>query len=164
MRRSRLPLLLLAAGLLAGGCSGGSSVKLVRGMVRLDGAPLGGVQVTFTPSGKEEGKANSFVARTDPDGTFEIRPGPHVAIFPGRYSVTISKSQEADRGHRGDVAALPPGGVPEPGKSPTRGNRAGQSDWAAKYGDTQKPQFTRDIGDGVNDLAPFEMTSDKPKQ
>jgi hypothetical protein len=139
-------------GLVAAGCSGGgSSVKRVRGVVKLDGQPLGGVTVEFRPRDKSDPRLSQFGARTDPDGSFEIRPGQHVRIYPGRYIVVIHKRPDDREGPGGQpAAALPPGGL------------AGlPNDVPDKYGNPESPQFERDIAEGDNDLKPFEMEREK---
>jgi hypothetical protein len=77
--------------LLVGGCSGGGSnqVKWVRGRVLLDGQPLGGATVQFRPQKEGDLQLSPFSAKTDPDGTFEIKPGPRLKSVPGRYAVFI---------------------------------------------------------------------------
>jgi hypothetical protein len=160
VRISRFALVVTALGLLAGGCGGGSAVKRVRGVVHLDNQPLGGVLVKFQPKSKDDPQASGFVAKTDPDGTFEVKPGPRMSIVPGTYTVTITKSPELESGGGADRAAVPPGGVPQPGETPKRGKMMGGGrDWTGKYGDPNNPQFTRDIVAGDNEVKSFELTA-----
>jgi len=53
------------------GCSGSSDVQPVSGTVTLDGAPLAGVMVRFTPTSGE--KRTTSLGKTDAQGHYELR-------------------------------------------------------------------------------------------
>jgi hypothetical protein len=81
--RCWLGLVLLAAM----ACGGSGKPIKVSGRVLLDGKPLPGATVTFTPA---EGKGNIAAGRTDADGgfrltTFNVDDG----AVPGEYKITI---------------------------------------------------------------------------
>jgi hypothetical protein len=87
----------------------------VEGTVTLDGRPLEGVLVTFTPELGEQASVTSCYAVTDKEGRYRMGPkGPReAAVRPGTYRVTLM----ADDGPEGRPAAQPPG---TPGGAPAR--------------------------------------------
>jgi hypothetical protein len=69
------------------GCGGGLSK--VRGIVTLDGKPLGGAGVQFLPIGGHGQPANGI---TETDGSFHVDThAPDDGAQPGEYKVVISK-------------------------------------------------------------------------
>ena len=86
-----LPVLLVIA-LCSFGCGqSGPSVEHVQGVVTLDGAPLEGATVFFSPKGPE-GKGASGMTQSDGSFTLNMqgaKPGAGTAV--GDYSVTVSK-------------------------------------------------------------------------
>ncbi|MDO5552480.1 MAG: carboxypeptidase-like regulatory domain-containing protein [Planctomycetia bacterium] len=67
-----------------GGMPGG--MKVVAGMVTLDGKPLNGVKVTFHPidNGAEA------AGKTSPVGDFILETDGHEGCRPGRYKITVN--------------------------------------------------------------------------
>jgi hypothetical protein len=111
-----LPLIpALTSVLLATGCGGGSDPKEtlvpVGGTLLVDGKPLDGVVVTFTPT--EEKNSRGGAGKTDATGAFTVR---HLAqnepgLAPGKYTLRFSRMRLAD----GSAAPeLPPGTPPDP--------------------------------------------------
>lgn len=83
-------LLLLAAGCGGGGLGDLPELVPVSGTVTLDGKPLGGVTVTFTPVGSTRGDFCSGV--TDASGRYELQTqGKHKGAAVGEFKVTCSK-------------------------------------------------------------------------
>ncbi len=75
------------------GCGGGGVSGLVKvtGTVTLDGQPVEGAAVSFSPAGNE-GRASAGV--TDAQGRFSLAPvGGGQGALPGKYQVAISKTQ-----------------------------------------------------------------------
>ena len=79
-----------------GGCRpSGPAVEMVEGMVTLDGTPIDGVTVTFTPAGSPGGLM--AFGMTHADGRFTLnatrggRAGGGTAV--GEYAVTLSKTK-----------------------------------------------------------------------
>jgi len=103
--RVRIAGAVLAATLLAGcGPSGAGQVPAI-GQVTLDGAPLGGVYVTFRPDDGEPGRGG--FAEADAEGRFEIAyPDTGSGLVPGRYRVTIATPPDAASASRGPAPAL----------------------------------------------------------
>ncbi len=98
------PLAILAAFFLlaATGCGGGSLAS-VEGIVKLDGQPLEGAMVVFTPVG-EHGQSASGLTKSD--GTFELKAANgKTGAAPGEYKVVVSYSE---------VSGPPGGGPPDP--------------------------------------------------
>jgi hypothetical protein len=89
-----LGLLLSALLPLAAGCGQAKTVK-VAGVVTLDGKPLGGATVTFTPVG--DGRPAS--GRTDTDGSFRLTTfRSDDGALPGEYKVLVVVEKEAEEG------------------------------------------------------------------
>ena len=85
-------LLLCVLGFFSFGCGqSGPAVEYVQGVVTLDGTPLEGATVSFSPKGTSGMGAAGL---TQPDGSFTLnargaKPGAGTAV--GDYSVTVSK-------------------------------------------------------------------------
>ncbi len=81
-----------ALALFSVGCGqSGPAVEYVQGVVTLDGAPLEGATVFFSPKGSA---GKGAAGKTQPDGSFTLntqgaKPGAGTAV--GDYSVTVSK-------------------------------------------------------------------------
>ena len=84
------------------GCNDGRlRTEPVRGIVTLDGAPLDGASVTFTPKNPDEG-AIGF-ARTNERGEYLLQTmagNPDAGTLPGEYIVTISKYRAVPTGRK----------------------------------------------------------------
>lgn len=105
--RSRylLPASLLAA--VVAGCGGGPDVASVTGTVNLDGKPLEGAMVVFTPvaGGRSSG------GRTDATGHYElIFSEDREGALPGEHLVRVSTFQKGDpdSGKQGVPEKVPP--------------------------------------------------------
>ena len=96
---------LAAACLLLSGCGAPAYVP-VRGVVTLDGLPVAGAAVTFSPV--EPGEAS--VAVTDADGKFAIKTAhDQVGAVAGKYRVTVFRAEmvklrPGERSPPGDIA------------------------------------------------------------
>jgi hypothetical protein len=91
--RIRYAVLVVVLLLAASGCGGQRLVKL-EGTVTLDGQPLDGATVTFSPEG---GSGNSASGLTGSDGVFYLTTrtsGDGVA--PGSYKVTVTKAASSE--------------------------------------------------------------------
>jgi hypothetical protein len=85
------------------GCGGG--LVSVEGVVKLDGQPLEGAMVVFTPV-NEKGQSASGLTKSD--GTFELKAANGKnGVAPGTYKVVVSHSE---------VMASPGGGSPDPSR------------------------------------------------
>ncbi len=85
------------------GCSGNDSgLNLVpaKGTITLDGAPLSGADVEFTPQNVKANEAglggSSGFANTDNAGNFEMYTASYAGIQPGEYRVRINKVSEPE--------------------------------------------------------------------
>lgn len=124
--------LLGAAALAAGGCGGGPAA--VSGVVTLDGKPVEGATVSFSPEGA--GTVGGSTGKTGPDGRYTLRtvtadkPG----AAPGKHKVTISLSRTDAKNPDGAVTDAIP----------------------AKY--NTKSELTFDVPSGGTDKADFALT------
>ena len=87
----------VAAMLLSTGCGGEKPIGdvpdliPVRGKVTLNGQPLGGVTVTFTPVGPDGGTSTGV---TDGDGMYRLYYGPSsLGAVPGSHFVTLTAEE-----------------------------------------------------------------------
>ena len=88
-RRGRRWSLLALLPLLLGGC--GKSTVTVEGVVTLDGKPVPGATVLFTP---EEGNDRAASALTDEDGNFRLSTySEGDGALPGQYRVVVTRTQ-----------------------------------------------------------------------
>ena len=96
VRRAVAGLLLLPLVALAAGCGAlGKPVK-VSGVVTLDGKPLPGATVTYTPV-NDSGRPAS--GRTDTDGSFRLTTfRSDDGALPGEYKVIVLVEKEAEKG------------------------------------------------------------------
>jgi hypothetical protein len=103
------------------GCGGSEGLVEVTGIVRLDGKPLPGAQLTFVPTAE---KGSSAYGQTDEDGHYRLRFSRDTyGAQPGKSNVRIafpSKSEIADLKAAG--IAVPPDGV----KLPKKYDKAGE--------------------------------------
>jgi hypothetical protein len=134
-RRGSFALLLALALMGLAGCSGGSSIE---GTVTLDGTPVDGGAITFTPT---EGGSGSQVGAPIVGGKYRAAPRP--APAPGSYRVSISWKKPTGR------------------KVPTPGDQTVLMDQTAE---AIPPQYntnstlTKEIKRGSNTIN-FELTS-----
>ena len=159
---ARLGLFVLALfGLLGCGESGGPSVEYVEGVVTLDGKPIEGVTVSFSPA--KPGAGMPAVGTTDANGVFKLTAvqGGRVGggTGAGDYQVTFSKVK-ATGGMRADVKP----GDPDYGKEDTS-SRPGPSkveyEVPQKYENAATSGFTATVAKGTNkgDKFKFDLTS-----
>jgi len=97
-----LALLFLATPVFMAGCNDGRlRTEPVRGVVTLDGKPLDGASITFTPKNPDEG-AIGF-GRTNERGEYLLQTmagNPDAGTLPGEYIVTISKYKAVPTGRK----------------------------------------------------------------
>ena len=88
-------LTLLLTTILVSGCGGG--LNEVTGKVTLDGKPVKGLEVTFTP--KDPTIGTTAIGYTQADGTYKLHyPGDKTGAPAGEYIVTISGSETDGEG------------------------------------------------------------------
>ncbi len=107
-------LLLGLAALVTLGCAGGKARDTVpvSGKVTLDGAPVEGATVVFTPT---SGEGAAATGKTDASGVYRLTTrDPNDGAKPGTYLVSISKTETAD----------PTAGAIKPGMSEEEATRA----------------------------------------
>ena len=110
MVRQGFPLLaLMALACLMTGCSQGPAVGRVEGTVTLDGSPLGGAKVIFTPI--DGGRPSMAV--TDGSGRYELEFGPGVkGALVGKHKVSISTFEPGETDDSGQLVGHVPERVP----------------------------------------------------
>ena len=83
---------------LIAGCGDGSIATInVTGTVTVDGEPLAGANVSFSP--KSDGQGNPGFAVTDADGRFRLQTllgAVDAGTTPGEYYVTITKTESVE--------------------------------------------------------------------
>lgn len=101
MRLIRVGAVLLLAAAVAG-CGGGSVAK-VSGVVTLDGAPVEGATVSFTPASGDGGGVGGSAGKTDAEGRYTLRTvvGDRPGAAVGKHKVTISKFKEDPKNPEG---------------------------------------------------------------
>jgi hypothetical protein len=79
--------------LAATGCGGG--LASVSGVVTLDGKPVEGATVSFTPATGDGGGVGGSYGKIDAQGTYSLRTvvGDRSGSVPGKHKVTISLSK-----------------------------------------------------------------------
>lgn len=77
------------------GCSGGGNS--VKGIVKLDGQPLGKARLSFEPADPKD-KLNAAVVTTSDSGEFQIEPHPSTGetLKAGKYVVNVSRKLDKD--------------------------------------------------------------------
>ncbi len=150
---------LLALGVLSVlGCgSGPGDLNPVSGKVTLDGEPLAGATVSFSPVSDDSGRP--AVGTTNEQGVYELtdmrfsQAGPGVA--PGEYQVTISKTSVAEQSYPEEDDPNY-GDLPDPTGT---GSSAVKSLVPEKYGDRSSSGLTATVESGSNENVDFELTS-----
>jgi hypothetical protein len=100
-------LIVCLVALTLGGCSRGVPLGQVEGTVRLDGAPISDVMVTFIP---EDRKLPQSTAFTDSDGRFHLRcNNGSMGAAIGRHRVVVIDAAQAPSGKTKDDDELPEG-------------------------------------------------------
>jgi hypothetical protein len=97
-RRLKLVCALVLGSAVASGCGGGIDIVEVTGTVQFSGAPVPKAEVCFIrEAGTDKGEpAPPAIAVTGPDGTFTLKTGDRDGAVPGRYRVTVQKSNFED--------------------------------------------------------------------
>lgn len=97
IRRAFVPgLFLIGCVTLATGCGkSGPPLVDVKGVVKLDGKPLGSAEMTFIPdpSNKHVTPGNAY---SDADGSYVARYQDRFGLAEGKYIVTVRKSEVTD--------------------------------------------------------------------
>ncbi|GAB6187363.1 carboxypeptidase regulatory-like domain-containing protein [Thermopirellula anaerolimosa] len=162
--------LLCVVGLMAtAGCPGGGGAKLntvkVTGTVTLDGTPLPGATVTFSP--KSEGARAAF-GTTDENGRFTLTTlNPGDGAIPGSYAVAVSKPvASASSSPSQDPRAFSGSISPEEAariKAQAQGGGAAAAAAAnvvpAKYASADTSGLTAEVKAGGDNNFPFELSS-----
>ena len=81
------------------GCGGGENLSLapVSGVIKLNGEPLEGATVTFTPLETTERNAPTSFGRTDSEGRYTLETNTEdKGAYIGKHRVTIVKEQGGD--------------------------------------------------------------------
>jgi hypothetical protein len=149
------------------GCGQKQSGIPVTGMVTLDGSPVGGATVTFTPVGGEGGVA---VGMTDGSGQFKLSSGAGSGALPGSYAVTITKlTAPSDTSSGPDPREMGPNITEEQRQKILEAARAQQTARKAtdtgpanipeRYGSTETSGFAAVVEQGGQNDFTFEMTS-----
>jgi hypothetical protein len=116
-----LPVLALIA-IIGCGDTGGPSVQYVEGVVTLDGKPIEGVTVTFSPV--KAGEGTPAVGTTDASGVFKLtatqggKPGGGAGV--GEYQVAFSKVKVAGGADSAVTKSTDPGYGKPSSREPTK--------------------------------------------
>ncbi len=162
--------LICAMGLLvATGCPGGNTSNLntvkVSGTVTLDGAPLPGATVTFSP--KSDGVRAAF-GTTDENGRFTLTTlNPGDGAVPGSYAVTVSKPVAAaasapsqdPRAMGGAISPEEAAKIMAKAQGGAAGTAASANVVPAKYASAATSGLTAEVKSGADNTFPFELTS-----
>lgn len=98
LRPTFFPLLAFLTLMVVCGCGSGIQTEPVTGVVTMDGKPLPGVRVIFSPA--EGGRANS-VGTTDSEGAYSlVYTRKNAGAITGRYKVLVSKTKMTDEGEK----------------------------------------------------------------
>ncbi|MBO0697846.1 MAG: carboxypeptidase regulatory-like domain-containing protein [Zavarzinella sp.] len=128
----------LAVVLAVAGCGG--STGRVSGVVTLDGQPLEGATVSFSPV--SAGEVGGSTGKTDAKGRYTLRTvlgdSPGAAV--GKHKVTISLYRE----------------------NPNNPDQAGKELVPPRYSDPARTELTFDVPAGGTDKANFELMSPQP--
>lgn len=140
------------------GCgSGPGDLNAVSGMVTLDGEPLSGATVSFSPA--SDGSGRPAVGTTNEQGVYELtdmrfsQAGPGVAV--GEYIVTISKTSVAEQSYPEEDDPNY-GDLPDPTST---GSTGVKSLVPEKYGDRSSSGLTASVESGNNENVDFELTT-----
>jgi hypothetical protein len=148
-------LLSVFAVITAVGCGGASFVP-VTGTVTLDGKPLAGAAVNFTPATAGQGQVAQ--GQTDESGKFTLSSVGGLGAVPGSYKIGVSKLEGAAAGStlKGDSAKAAAGAAPTgttlsgPGGGPMAGPPAQpKSAVPAKYVNPDQSGLTAEVKSGM---------------
>lgn len=138
MRRSHLGAMVVLWAAMASGC-GGARTAPVSGTVNLDGKPLAGATVSFTPLAGDAGGVGGSAGKTDEQGRYtlrtivEDRPGAAV----GKHRVVINLYKE----------------------NPNNPDQAGKELVPARYSNNAKSELSCEVPSGGNNAANFDLKS-----
>jgi len=108
MRNILLLITIFTVVTLTTGCGDGKLATInVSGTVTLDGVPLSGASVNFSPKTSE---GHPAYGRTDENGRYKLQTflgNPDAGTTPGEYLVSIMKTEEVDDSGSGDNTAPP---------------------------------------------------------
>jgi len=126
--------------LAAVGCGG--STGRVSGVVTLDGQPLEGATVSFTPASGDGGGVGGSTGKTDAQGRYSLRTvagdSPGAAVGKHRVSISLFKP------------------------NPNNPDQAGTDVVPARFSDPTKTELTFDVPSGGTDKADFRLESGGP--
>lgn len=111
IKELHLFVIILCLPMLFAGCSGKLRTEPVTGTVTLDGTPLEGATVSFSPVDATTG--HSSIGRTDANGVYKLQTrlgDPDAGTTPGEYLVAISKDVVEGTGKRYAATAQNPEG------------------------------------------------------
>jgi hypothetical protein len=122
------------------GCGG--STSRVSGVVTLNGQPLEGATVSFTPASGDGGGVGGSTGKTDAQGRYTLRTvvGDATGAAVGKHKVTISLYRE----------------------NPTNPDQAGTETVPPQYSDPAKTELSYDVQSGGTDQANFALVSPQP--
>jgi hypothetical protein len=131
----RLTLAAAFAAALVAGCNSG--VAPVGGTVTLDGKPLDGAAVSFTPAAGDPKAVGGSAGKTDPQGKYALKTvfGDKPGAMVGKHTVTVSVFRP----------------------DPANPEAAGKEQVPAKY--NFKTELTFDVPAGGTDKADFDLKS-----
>lgn len=137
------------------GCDSGPHVVPVTGTVTINGKPLEGATVSFTP---EESNAVKTLGTdtTGPEGNFKLMYNDRTGIAPGKYKVLISK-QEAKAG-----VVIPE----EFKKDPVMAKMAGMTKESLPpaVSDAEESSFTREVKESGDNVFDFDIKASSKKK
>ena len=134
MKQLFVPVVALVAAALVSGCGGGPAA--VSGVVSLDGKPVEGATVNFTPAAGDGGGLGGSYGKTDAQGRYTLQTvaGDKRGAAVGKHKVTISLSKPDPSNPEGAAKDLIP----------------------AKY--NVKSDLTFDVPSGGTNKADFALT------
>jgi len=152
------------------GCPGGDAgvgTVPVTGTVTLDGSPVGGATVSFTP---KSGDLRAATGMTDSGGRFELTTvAGGDGAMPGSYTVTIAKTAAQAAAPAEDPRAMGGELTPEQREAASQaaadamsgGGAAAAAESAIpeKYASADTSGFTADVSPGGENDFTFDMTS-----
>lgn len=169
MLRVCLGLICVAGLIAAAGCPKGGGAKLntvkVTGTVTLDGTPLPGATVTFSP--KSEGARAAF-GTTDENGRFTLTTlNPGDGALPGSYAVAVSKPVAAaasapsqdPRAMGGSISPEDAARIKAQAQGGTAAAAAAANIVPAKYNSADTSGLTAEVKTGSDNTFTFELSS-----
>ncbi len=142
------------------GCGGGNSAKVAdaSGVVTLNGQPVDGARVVFTP---KDGGSRFSHGTTDASGNFKLSTfGMNDGALVGRHTVTVTKSALPEEVTKIDPEKMKKGGIvagmPGYGKmmgAPGETKVEPKNEIPAKYADVKTSTIEVEVtSDGTNDF------------